>query len=98
GRVIPITWEGLDPDNPDPVDRPAFYEYKLIPVPDGNPETFVVPYIIDVTPGPEIPWTRAGADTTTVRLRLNPPQLYVFAVRAIDEAGGIESVFVKGRN
>ena len=97
GRQVKIAWEGRDPDNSRPNAKPSYYEWKLIPVvsllntPDAS-------YVVNESPGPAYDWVRVGGDTTTVSLLLNPPQNYVFAVRAIDEAGAREDRFEFPRN
>lgn len=97
GRQVTVGWDGVDPDSPDPSQRPSFYEWKLIPmtgllgVEDAN-------YVVNVSPGPSEPWYRVGGDTTQVRVNLNPPRLYVFALRAVDEAGAREERFDFPRN
>jgi hypothetical protein len=98
GRQVSVAWEGFDPDSPDPRRRPAAYEWKLIPIQGINIITIEDPgYAIRVF-GAEEPWNRIGADTTFLRIPLNPPEDYVFAIRAIDEAGGIEGHFGWGLN
>lgn len=97
GRQVTISWDGVDPDSPNPRPKPVYYEWKLIPVislinaTDPN-------YIVNESPGPDYPWVRVGGDTTTVRLSLNPPKNYVFAVRAVDEAGAKEDHYDFPRN
>ena len=54
-------------------------------------------FVVNEDPGPNFPWNRVGADTLGVRVNLEPGA-YVFAVRAIDEAGGTESKFFFGQN
>lgn len=97
GRQLNVEWSGEDPDNPDPKRRPTYYEWKLIKVrgvlgiTDAN-------FVVNEDPGPNFPWNRVGADTTKWQVPLDPPNAYVFAVRAIDEAGGKESKFFFGQN
>lgn len=96
GRQFNVAWSGEDPDSPDPKRKPKYYEWKLIKVArvigvtDAN-------FVVNEDPGPNFPWNRVGADTLGVRVNLEPGS-YVFAVRAIDEAGGTESKFFFGRN
>lgn len=97
GRQITVSWEGVDPDRLGRDKRPAWYEWKLIPG-VGEPSRVNVDYAVNVRPGPEFPWTRVGAGTTSLRLTLNPPEEYVLAIRAIDATGGTESKFYLGRN
>jgi hypothetical protein len=96
GRIIRVTWEGFDPDSPDSRKRPVAYEYKLIDLADRLPVGLDMQYWVDYHAG--TPWTHVGRDTTSVTLSLDPPRTYIFAVRSIDEAGAVESVFIKGRN
>lgn len=97
GRQLNVAWAGEDPDNPDPKRRPTFYEWKLIPV-RGVLGVTDANFIVNEDPGPNFPWNRFGADTSRVQVNLDPPKSYVFAVRAIDEAGGKESKFFFGQN
>jgi hypothetical protein len=96
GRQLNVSWTGTDPDSPDPKRRPAYYEWKLVP--GINPSGVDVQYAVTIRPGPNFEWNRVSADTTTLRLNLNPPEEYVLAIRAVDEAGGVESKFYTGQN
>jgi hypothetical protein len=98
GGQLNVSWAGEDPDSPDPTRRPAGYEWKLkqMPItwfPAGQNAQYAVDYF-----AADAPWHRLGRDTTSIRLGLQPPYPYIFAVRSIDEAGGVERVFHKGRN
>lgn len=98
GRQLNVAWVGEDPDSPEPSRRPAYYEWKLkqMPIswfPAGQNAQYAVDYF-----AADAPWNRVGRDTTSIRLSLQTPHPYIFAVRSIDEAGGVERRFRKGRN
>lgn len=96
GSQFNVAWTGEDPDSPDPKRKPKYYEWKLIKVP-GVLFVTEANYAVNEDPGPNFEWNRVGADTLGVRVNLEPGS-YVFAVRAIDEAGGTESKFFFGQN
>jgi hypothetical protein len=98
GRQLNVAWIGEDPDSPDPTRRPAYYEWKLKQMPitwfaAGQNAQYAVDFF-----AADVPWYRLGRDTTSIRLSLQTPNPYIFAVRSIDESGGVERVFHKGRN
>jgi hypothetical protein len=94
-----IRWIGLDPDSPDPDRRPVAYDWKFVPLPPGTPAFAVnVHHIVSVSPGPSYEWHRVDAAINSLQFNLQSGVDYVFAVRAIDVVGGMEDVFVKGRN
>jgi len=97
GSRIYIRWTGKDEDKLSPDLRPAAFEYKLIPIPSVfgsiDPQ-----YAVDVSPGPQVPWTRVSGGTNQVYLNLDPPQAYWFVVRGIDVAGAVEQKYVAGQN
>ncbi|TPW09782.1 MAG: hypothetical protein FD129_2093, partial [bacterium] len=98
GKQFNIVWEGLDPDNPDPKREPAYYEWKLKQMPKTwSPIGRDAQYSVDVEAA-NVPWIRVSRDTTNLRLSLQTGFPYILAVRAVDEAGGIETKFVKGQN
>ncbi|MDZ4804394.1 MAG: hypothetical protein SGI90_06005 [Candidatus Eisenbacteria bacterium] len=98
GRQFNIVWEGLDPDNPDPKREPAYYEWKLKQMPNTwQPTGRDAQYSVDVDAA-DVPWIRISRDTTSLRLSLQTGFPYILAIRAVDEAGGIETKFVKGMN
>jgi hypothetical protein len=98
GRQFNIAWEGLDPDNPDPARQPAYYEWKLKQMPNTWPPIGQdAQYCVDVNAA-DVPWIRISRDTTSLRLSLQTGFPYILAVRAVDEAGGVETKFVKGMN
>jgi hypothetical protein len=99
GPRFSVSWTGFDPDNPDPRRRPAYYEWKLFEIPFVQRVSDVNYNIKDPNgEGYNVPWNRIGADTTRLTLNLNPPADYIFALRAVDEAGGTENKFFVGRN
>jgi len=98
GKQFNIVWEGIDPDNPDPKREPSYYEWKLKQMPrDWNPIARDAQYSVDFDAA-DVPWIRISRDTTNLRLSLQTGFPYILAVRAVDEAGGIETKFVKGQN
>jgi hypothetical protein len=98
GRQFNIVWEGLDPDNPDPKREPAYYEWKLKQMPNTwVPTGRDAQFSVDVEAA-DVPWIRISRDTTNLRLSLQTGYPYILAVRAVDEAGGVETKFVKGSN
>ncbi|TPW09951.1 MAG: hypothetical protein FD129_2039 [bacterium] len=98
GRSFNVCWDSLDPDNPSPRRTPAWYEWKLKQMPpDWIPAGREMQYAVDVLAA-DVPWIRMSADTTCLRLSLQVGHPYIFAVRGVDEAGGVETRFVKGGN
>ncbi|HEX7878711.1 MAG TPA: hypothetical protein VF720_04845, partial [Candidatus Eisenbacteria bacterium] len=98
-QAVEVRWTGLDPDSPDPARQPVAYEWKVVPLPPNVPAfTVNVNYVVGTTPGPDYAWNRVDGSVNSVRLNLQAGLDYVFAVRAIDMAGGREDVYVKGRN
>jgi hypothetical protein len=98
GRQFNLGWQGFDPDNPDPRRQPAFYEWKLKQMPvEWYPVNQNAQYAVDFFAA-DVPWNRIGVDTTSLRLSLQTPHPYILAVRGVDEAGGVERTYVKGRN
>jgi hypothetical protein len=92
-----VSWSGRDPDKTTADLRPVAYEYKLIPIASVFASS-EAQYAVDVSPGPQFPWTRVPGSVTEVRLPLDAPASYWFVVRAIDITGAVENRFVSGRN
>jgi hypothetical protein len=100
GSTLNVTWDGLDPDSPDPNKKPTGYLYRLLRLDTLEPPIEIIfvgsPKILyekgDVT------WTYQSAETTSVILQLGVPGKYVFGVRAVDVAGAEEARLNFGRN
>jgi hypothetical protein len=98
GKAFNFCWEGFDPDSPDPRRQPVAYEWKLKQMPkDWNPSGRDAQFCVDVLAA-DIPWYRQSADTTCQHFSLQTGHPYILAVRAIDEAGAVETRFVMGQN
>jgi hypothetical protein len=102
-KTFTIEWEGEDLDSSAPDRKPAFYEYKLIrDVPTYDPDTTVVNAIytapnvfLDAQEGGDKSrWIRVAGGTHELQLRdmdiISDDFVYVFAVRAVDEAGAVQ--------
>ena len=97
GSEIRFTWDGVDIDQEAAEKKPVGYLYKLV---DFN--ALDIPNFTDVsaefifTKNPKvlaIPWTYQSADTLTATAILSPGHSYMFAVRAIDEAGAVQTIY-----
>ncbi|MBD3336475.1 MAG: hypothetical protein GF355_13260 [Candidatus Eisenbacteria bacterium] len=106
-RSFNVTWEGEDLDAANAEKIPVFYEYKLVEVTiQDNPEDYVQfihasdnVFLDTLSVGDRRDWIRIPASQTTLPLsELDVPQLYVLAVRAIDEAGAVEPTLEVGEN
>jgi hypothetical protein len=100
GAVLTIAWEGLDPDSPDANKRPTGYIYRLLRVDTLDPPLPLI-YASCQTlyeSGKPIVWKYQSADTLSVTLRLAVGGQYIFGVRAVDLAGGIEPFCARGVN
>jgi hypothetical protein len=103
-RTFFVRWEGEDLDSSLQERTPAQYEYKLVevefgddPIPALLEGTNVFLDTLDV--GDKKAWVRVSGEVTTLRLTELPvPNLYVFGVRAIDEAGALEPSLDEGEN
>jgi hypothetical protein len=105
--AVAVRWEGEDLDSSRPDGKPLAYEYKLahaamIPAPD---EAYLDSLrdgrnLLDsVGVGPRSEWIRVPRTTTQIALpHLPPDALFLFGVRAVDEAGAIEPALDLGRN
>lgn len=98
GRQFNCAWTTVDPDNPDPARKAAYYEWKLKQMPKTwNTLGVDAQYAVDYWAA-DIPWIHLGADTASLRLSLQTGYPYIFVVRGVDEAGGVETRFFKGKN
>jgi hypothetical protein len=99
-----VVWEGEDLDASTPSKIPEFYEYKLVKVELGDDPLEALRTgenaladTLEMTDS--VLWVRVTSDVTSVILTdLTVGGLYVFGLRAIDEAGAIEPVLEAGRN
>jgi hypothetical protein len=101
---LDVVWEGEDLDASKPEKIPEFYEYKMAVIHFGDiPEETLLEgenVLLDTldVPDPTM-WIRVPSDVTSVRVDdLGVNELYVFGVRAIDEAGAVEPRLRYGRN
>lgn len=100
GPTVTVTWEGIDPDSPDPQKRPVGYLHRLLRL-----DTLEPPIPLSGVSSPQILfdkgdliWTYQDAETTSLTLNLGTPGQYVFGVRAVDIAGSEEPFLDFGRN
>ena len=98
GQRVSIGWESVDPDAPDGAAPPASYLYKLV-----NLDLLVPPPGILTSPttvfyeiAANQPWIPIADDS--VVLDLASPARYMFAVRGVDVAGGIEPFLMAARS
>jgi hypothetical protein len=101
---VEIAWEGEDLDATNREKAPEFYEYKLAEFPfTGDPvETLLEGenVLLDTLDVPDpTAWIRVTSDVTTLFVKdLHLPELYVFGIRAIDEAEAVEPELELGTN
>ncbi len=103
GSSLTVCFDGVDPDSPEPAKKPSGYIYKLLNLFDIVPPTdhfrVGVPDILysDHTEW-GYDWVYQSADTACVTLFLDTPKQYVFGMRAVDQAGGVEPFLEFTRN
>ena len=93
-----VTWEGLDPDSPEPSKAPKGFMYKLLRLDTLEPPVPVIqasPSLLYTRPGP---WIYQNGDSLTLNLNLAVLGSYIFGVRAVDVAGAVEPKLELGRN
>jgi hypothetical protein len=99
GVALSLRWSGLDSDSETADKKPAGYLYKLLRLDTLDPKIPITavnsPNILYQKGGE---WTRIDGDTTSLTLQLVPQGAYVFGLRAVDEAGGIEPNLQFSRN
>lgn len=100
GSTLTVSWEGLDPDSPDANKRPTGYLYRLLRL-DTLPQPIPLPIaqpsaLLDK--GKPVIWKYQSADTLSTTLRLAIGGDYMFGVRAVDLAGGIQPFLTPGVN
>jgi len=93
-----VTWDGLDPDSPDPTKKPKGFVYKVLRLDTLEPPIYVI------NANPSLLYSRGGSwiyqsgDSLTLNLHLAVLGQYLFGVRAVDVAGAIEPKLDLGRN
>ncbi|MBU1699634.1 MAG: hypothetical protein KJ970_16070 [Candidatus Eisenbacteria bacterium] len=103
-RTFNVTWKGEDLDSSTPVKLPVYYEYKLVNVNlmDDPGEALIQNdniFLDTLLVGDKTKWIRISAEISSLRLTELPlGELYVFGIRAIDEAGAIEPFLEQARN
>ncbi|NNF06643.1 MAG: hypothetical protein HKN21_07770, partial [Candidatus Eisenbacteria bacterium] len=93
GSQIQISWDGLDPDSPEPRKKPSDYLFKLVRLDTLNPPIPILtasPDFVMWKASAHIPWTFQSAETTNTSYFLDTPGNYMFSVRAVDVAGAEE--------
>lgn len=109
-KTFVVEWEGEDIDSSDPERTPAFYEYKMIRlksqfIPDeqilDSLRVLQNTFLDTLVAGDRTRWVRVDGDTKTRVLRDLPDtgeEVFVFALRAVDEAGAVEPALERGDN
>jgi hypothetical protein len=101
GTTIKIRWDGTDPDATSLKLKPAGYLYRMLDLDSLDPSPsllHVQPNVMLAHAGRESLWTYMDAETSSVTFQLNNRGRYIFAVRAVDEAGAVEPFLDLGRN
>lgn len=99
-----VFWEGEDLDATGPEKIPEFYEYKLVEYVFGDDPLQALleneNVLLDTLDVPDrTAWIRVTSDVTSLPVSdLRVPALYVFGVRAIDEADAVEPKLELGAN
>jgi hypothetical protein len=105
-----IEWKGEDLDSSDPEKIPAFYEYKMIRLrrafinaADAIDSLRVMEnrFLDTLAVGDKTRWIRVSGHTTQRVLQDLPDtrsEIFIFAIRAVDEAGATEPVLEDGIN
>ena len=101
GTTITVSWDGVDPDSPDPQKKPTGYLYRLL---DLNTLPFKV-YLMFASPtllwrseGMDSTWTYQSADTLEHTFFLTLGHSYIFGLRAVDVAGGVQPYLEFSKN
>ncbi len=110
-KTFNVEWEGEDIDSSAPEKTPAHYEYKMIRLSSGFLEDVAVVDSLLKRPntmldtlrvGDRTRWIRVDGKTTERLLRDLPvtqgSEVFVFCIRAVDEAGAIEPGLEYGDN
>ena len=97
GSDIRMVWTGVDLDQGGSEKEPVAYLYKIVDFNERGIDNF-----LDMDPtflftrhpsAAPLPWTYQSADTTEASFTLTPGHSYMFAVRAIDEAGAVQRTY-----
>ena len=106
-RSFNIIWEGEDLDSSQPERTPVAYDYKLVKFEITDDVDELIDDLINnenvfldtLQYGDKTAWIRIPADIVSLRLSELPlGDLYIFGIRAIDEAGAIEPALDIGQN
>ena len=100
GTQVKVTWDGEDPDCSSLTKKPVAYQWRLLNLSallGGAPTSSDAAYLEGLmTTTPENQpdttshWSEPRPETEVVLRNLTPGAFYLFAVRAIDEAGAVE--------
>jgi hypothetical protein len=100
GTQVRVTWEGVDPDRSDLSKRPVAYQWRLLNLSTllgGSPPSNDAAYLENLMmttsenrPDTSSHWSETGPGTEVILRGLTLNAYYLFAVRAIDEAGAVE--------
>ena len=100
GSSIRISWTGVDLDQSVDTKEPIGYYYKIVDF-----ESLNIPNFTESQPDfiynrvqavKDLPWVYQSADTTETFYRLAVGHSYMFAVRAVDEAGAQQQTYSLG--
>jgi len=107
-KTVFFEWVGEDLDSSQPDQAPVWFEYKLVEIGQITDTEDVIRdslynannILLDtLTVGSKRGWVRVPASERSLTLRDLPGESSLaFAVRAIDEAGAVEPVLIKGVN
>ncbi|MFB3907087.1 MAG: hypothetical protein ACE15D_01690 [Candidatus Eisenbacteria bacterium] len=109
-KTFVVEWKGEDLDSSQPDQTPRYFEYKMIRLKSAfiTPEAIVDSlltrqntFLDTLQTGDRTAWIRVGGDVLQRTLRDLPEtggEIFVFGVRAIDEAGATEPVLEEGLN
>ncbi len=101
GPTITVAWDGVDPDSPDPKKKPTGYIYRMLNLSTLHPFVSILhatPDVLFRQDGVDSVWTYQKADTLQKTFFLSTGDNYVFGIRAVDIAGGVEPIMEFGRN
>jgi len=104
GSAVYVSWEGVDPDGS--TRQPIGYYFRSVEVPvelSLRPQ-LLLEAVADSSTISRYPWLYLPGDSTSVNVlnlvsrKDKTAKLYVFCVRALDEAGAIEPYYRFGKN
>ena len=93
-----VTWEGIDPDSPEPSKAPQGFMYKLLRLDTLEPPVPVIQASPSLLYTREGPWIYQDGDSLSLTLNLAVLGTYIFGLRAVDIAGAVEPKLELGRN